>query len=146
MFLVRGKLKKQQRCNEVRNIEFISKQPCQFFVFTLLSPQFKFGVHPCILIKLCCLIPFSKYQSLFLLALEVKCARYLHSLPIHFLISLFPVICFELSVTQTFSEFELSGVDCIKRLSMRKPCKRRYSAHHRIGSNFPHNHNLVKYR
>ena len=25
----------------------------------------------------------------------------------------------------------------LKRLSMRKPCKRCYSAHHRIGSNFP---------
>ena len=34
----------------------------------------------------------------------------------------------------------------IKRLSMRKPCKRCYSAHHRIGSNFPYRHNLVKDR
>ena len=34
----------------------------------------------------------------------------------------------------------------LKRLSMRKPCKRCYSAYHRIGSNFPHRHNLVKYR
>ena len=40
----------------------------------------------------------------------------------------------------------LSGYQAVKRLSMRKPCKRCYSAHHRIGSNFPHRHNLVKYR
>ena len=38
------------------------------------------------------------------------------------------------------------SVNNLKRLSMRKPCKRCYSAHHRIGSNFPHRHNLVKYR
>ena len=42
-------------CTEVRNIEFISKQPSQFFVFTILSLQFKFSVHPCIF---CCLIAF----------------------------------------------------------------------------------------
>ena len=29
-------------CSEVRNIEFISKQPIIFFVFTFLSLQFKF--------------------------------------------------------------------------------------------------------
>ena len=40
---------------EVRNIEFISKQPSQFFVFTILPLQFKFSVHLCIL---CCLIAF----------------------------------------------------------------------------------------
>ena len=56
-----------------------------------LSFQFKFSVHYCILIKLCCLIARSKYQSLFLAVFEVKCAWYLHSLHIHFLISLFPV-------------------------------------------------------
>ena len=32
------------------------------------------SVHPCTLIKLCCLIPFSIYQSISLAALEVKCA------------------------------------------------------------------------
>ena len=36
----------------VRNVEFISKQPSQFFVFTILSLQFKFSVHPCILFSL----------------------------------------------------------------------------------------------
>ena len=35
-------------CTEVPDIEFISKQPCQFFAFTFLSLQFKFGVHSCI--------------------------------------------------------------------------------------------------
>ena len=49
------------------------------------------SVHSCILIKLCCLIPFSIYQSISLAALEVKCAWYLHSISIHLLISLFPV-------------------------------------------------------
>ena len=42
----------------VRNVEFISKQPCQFFVFTFLSLQWEFSVHPCISIKFCCLIAF----------------------------------------------------------------------------------------
>ena len=37
-----------------RNIEFISKQACRFFVPTLMSLQLQFRVHPCILIKLCC--------------------------------------------------------------------------------------------
>ena len=37
---------------EVRNFEFISKEPCQFFVFTFLSLQFKFSVHP----QGCCLM------------------------------------------------------------------------------------------
>ena len=83
---------KKKQCTEVQNIEFISKQSCQFFVFPFfLSLQFKFGVHYCILIKLCCLIPCSKYQSLFLAIFEVKCAWYMHSLHIHFCISLFPV-------------------------------------------------------
>ena len=39
----------------VRNVECISKQLCQFFVFTFLSLQFKFSVHPCILF---CLLAF----------------------------------------------------------------------------------------
>ena len=50
---------------------------------------------------------------------------YLHSLPIHFLIFLFPVICFELPITRIFffdfpSRFELSGVICLvpRRLSL----------------------------
>ena len=38
-------------------------------------------------IKLCCLIPCSQYQSLFLAAIEAKYAWYLHSFPIHLLIS-----------------------------------------------------------
>ena len=68
------------------------------------------SVHPCILIKLCCAIHFSIYQSISVAALEVKCAWYLHSIPIHLLISLFPVICFELLITRTpatrtFSDF-----------------------------------------
>ena len=50
---------------------------------------------------------------------------YLHSLPIHFLIFLFPVICFELLITRIFffyfpRRFELSGVICLvpRRLSL----------------------------
>ena len=49
---------------EVRNIEFISKQPSQFFVFTFLSLQFKFSVHPCIL---CCLIAFPPHPFAYFL-------------------------------------------------------------------------------
>ena len=41
----------------------------------------------------------------------------MHSLPIHLLISLFPVICFKLPITRTFfnfpRRFELSGVNWI---------------------------------
>ena len=46
----------------------------------------------------------------------MKCARYLHFLPFRLLISLFPVICFEMPITRTFFDFptglKLSGVDC----------------------------------
>jgi len=53
--------------------------------------------------------------SLSLAALEVKCAWYLHSFSS--LISLHPVISFELLITQAFiyspRRFKLSGVDCI---------------------------------
>ena len=63
-------LKKKTRCTEVWNIELISKQLCQLLVFPFLSLQFKFSVHSYILINLCCLIPFSKYQSNLLLLLD----------------------------------------------------------------------------
>ena len=45
----------------VRNIDFVSKQQCQFFVFTFSWPLFKYSVHLPILIRLRCLIPFPKY-------------------------------------------------------------------------------------
>ena len=45
--------REKKRCTGVLNIEFISKQSSQFFVFAFLSLQFKFSIHPCIL---CCLI------------------------------------------------------------------------------------------
>ena len=32
-------------CTEVQDIEFISKQPSEFLVFTFLSLQFKFSIH-----------------------------------------------------------------------------------------------------
>ena len=54
---------------------------------SFLLLQLTFSFHPCTLLKLFCLIPFSKNQSISLAALEVKCARYLRSLLIHFLIS-----------------------------------------------------------
>ena len=53
-----GTIWEQKTCTEVPNIEFISKQLCQFFVFTFLSLQLKISVHPYILIKFCCLIAF----------------------------------------------------------------------------------------
>ena len=49
---------------EVRNIEFISKQPSKFFVFTFLSLQFKFSVNSCIL---CCLIAFPPHPFAYFL-------------------------------------------------------------------------------
>ena len=75
--------------NWVRNTELIYFKTTmailclQLFFFSIHS---KLSVHACILIKLSCLIPFSKYQShisISLAALEVKCAWYLHSLSVH---------------------------------------------------------------
>ena len=63
-------------CTEVRdimNLHCISKQSIQFFVFTLLSLQFKFSVHPC---KICRVIAFPAY-------------------------CLFPVICLKPPITWT---------------------------------------------
>ena len=69
----------KNNCTEVWNTEF--------FVPTLMSLQLKFSVCPCLLIKLCSLIPFIKYQSISLAALHVKCAWYLQSLAIYLLIN-----------------------------------------------------------
>ena len=46
----------KEQCTEVHNIEFINAQQCKFSVFTFISPQFKFSVHLCVLIKLCYII------------------------------------------------------------------------------------------
>ena len=51
-----------ENISSVQNNELIWKQPCQFFAFIFLSLQFKFSVHLCILIKLCCLIAFPPYK------------------------------------------------------------------------------------
>ena len=52
------------------------------------------------------------------ISIPVKCAWYLHSLPIHFLIFLLsPVVCFELPITRPLFDFtrrfEISVHDCI---------------------------------
>ena len=54
----------KESCTEVRNIEFISRQPSKFFVFTFCSLQFKFSVHSCIL---CYLIVFPSHPFAYLL-------------------------------------------------------------------------------
>ena len=108
--------KKTVYWNPKHCIRFNWKQPCQFFVrLYFLSLQFKFIVHS----------PVS-YQALLLLKFLV------HSINLYFLlplkwsmhdtcvpspsICLFPVICFDLTITRTFfgfhRRFELSGVDC----------------------------------
>ena len=69
------------------------------------------SVHPCILIMLYWTISVLKYQSISLAALYVKSAWSLHFIPIHFLISLSPVIVFEFPITRTF--FNFSRVGCI---------------------------------
>ena len=69
----------------VRNVEFISNQPCQFFVFTFLS----LSSNP--------------------VSIPVYFFAYLHSLPIHFLIFLFPVICFKLPIPRIFFSISLDG-------------------------------------
>ena len=75
IFWEHDKSDNKKQFTEVRNIEFFSKQPRQFFVFTFLSLQFKFSELPCIINKLSCLIPFSKYQFTHTFVdLEVKCA------------------------------------------------------------------------
>ena len=64
----------------------------------------KLSVYPCIFYQtllLCFNQGLLLNQSISLAALEVKCVRYLHSLPIHLLISLFLVICFERPITWT---------------------------------------------
>lgn len=84
---------RKKQCTEVWNIEFISQQQSQFVVFTFWSSlPFKFGVHPCTLIRLCCIIPFSKDQSISLAALPHPFA--------YFLISSY--FSFELPITRTF--------------------------------------------
>ena len=98
-----------------QNIGYISKTTVSIIIICH-SSSISVSIQGCILIKFCCLIPLSKCQSLSqLIALEVKCAQYLHSLPIHLLISLFPVICFKLPITRTFflspRWFKLWGVD-----------------------------------
>ena len=117
MVLAREKLGKKKRCTEIRNIEFDWKQPRQFFIrryFFCHSSSNSVSIPLCH-IKRCCLIPCSQYQPLFLPGFEGKYAWYLHSFPIHLLISLLPVICSELTITRTFfgfpRKFELSGVD-----------------------------------
>ena len=85
-----------------QNIGYISKTTVSIIIICH-SSSISVSIQGCILIKFCCLIPLSKCQSLSqLTALEVKCAWYLHSLPIHLLISLFPVFCFKLPITRTF--------------------------------------------
>ena len=56
---------KKKRVLKIRNIEFISKQPSKFFVFTFLSLQFKFSVLTSIL---CCLIAFPSHPIAYFLA------------------------------------------------------------------------------
>ena len=55
---------RKKQCTEVRNIEFLSKQPSKFFVFTFLSLQFKCSAHSCIL---CYLISFRSYPFAYFL-------------------------------------------------------------------------------
>ena len=85
----------------VRNVEFISKQPCQFFVFTLLSLQFKCSVHPCILF---CLLAFPPHPFPYFLI-----SGYLLRTPDN------SIFFFDFP-----SRFELSGVICLvpRRLSL----------------------------
>ena len=71
---------------------------------TTMSIFVKLSVYPCIFYQtllLCFNQGLLLNQSISLAALEVKCVRYLHSLPIHLLISLFLVICFERPITWT---------------------------------------------
>ena len=65
-----------------------------------MSLQFKFSVHPHILIKLCCFIFFKKSKSVSTNA-ALKCSVCILFPSIHLLVSLLPVICFELPITGT---------------------------------------------
>ena len=59
---------------------------CLYFFITPVQIHFpSLNFYQAVLLS----IPFSTYQSSFFVVLEVKCAWYLHSLPIHLLISSF---------------------------------------------------------
>ena len=113
-------IEEKKQCTEARNIESISKHPCQCLSLlfchcssnsvSILVCFVKFFC--CILIKVCCLI------NLYLL-LPLKWSVYDSCIPspsIYFAYFLIPVICFELLIIQTFFDiprrFELWGVDC----------------------------------
>ena len=108
----------KEQCTEVHNIEFINTQQCKFSVFTFISSQFKFSVHLCVLIKLCYII-LSKISIFISCCPWTEACMILALTSLHLLVSLFPVICFELPITWTFFNFpwrfKLSGVDCVSR-------------------------------
>ena len=72
------------KCSAVWNIDFVSNQQFQFFVFTFPWPLFKFTVNPSILIKVRCLIPFPKYLYICCCPWSELCTFFLHSFPIPF--------------------------------------------------------------
>ena len=108
--------KKKKQCIKVRNIEKTKQEKksqnknssCQFFVFTFLS--------------LCPVQIPLLLNSFFKILIYVSCCPWsemcmiLAFLPTRLLISLFPVIHFEIPITRAFFDFprglELSGVDC----------------------------------
>ena len=102
-----------KHCTEVRNIEFIPKQPRQFFVFTFLlhcisnSCPYLYINHDLFL---------NSFSKILIINLSLPLKWSVHDTfinppphPIHLL------ICFELSITRTLFDFprrfELSGVD-----------------------------------
>ena len=82
----------KKQCTEVRNIESISKHPCQYLSLLFCHCSSNSVSIPVYFVKFFLLFinqGLLLNQSISLAALGVKCAWYLHSLPIH-LFCLFP--------------------------------------------------------
>ena len=93
-------IEEKRQCTEVRNIESISKHPCQYLSFLFCHCS-------------------SNSVSIPVLLLPLKWSVYDSCIPspsIYFAHFLIPVICFKLLIIQTFFDFprrfELWGVDC----------------------------------
>ena len=109
-------IRKKKRCTEIPNIAFNWKQPCQFFVrLYFLSLQFKFIVHSPVSYQALLLLKFLVHNINLYFLLPLKWSMHDTCVPSPS-ICLFPVICFDLTITRTFfgfhRRFELSGVDC----------------------------------
>ena len=114
---IRVTSRKKKQSSEVRNVQFISKQPCQFLVFFVIPVQVQC---PSLYVNQASFLNF-----FFKILIYISCCSWKWSVhdtcipspSIHLRIFLFPVICFELAITRIFfnfpRRFELLGVDSV---------------------------------